>query len=142
MVAVCGDSRSPCMVAALLLAATISACSHKNPAGPQGPPVTFHNWLAALLVDQGPASQPAHEYLQFLDDPSNYPVPAKRPELAALLARVGNATQIYRQTGALSPKDQPILDAIDVYIAAGRAYVNGTLPFPSTAPPPLEREEG
>jgi hypothetical protein len=105
-----------------------------------GEPVIFHNWLPALLVDQGPASQPAHEYLQWLDDQSNYPVPAKRPELAQLLQRLGNATQIYRQTGAISPKDEPILDAIDVYIAAGRAYVNGTLPF-SVAPQALEREE-
>jgi hypothetical protein len=63
------------------------------------------------------------------------------PELAQLLQQPGNATQIYRHTGALSPKDEPILDAIDVYIAAGRAYVNGTLPFSSAAPQPFEREE-
>jgi hypothetical protein len=133
------------VVAALALAATTSACSHKQPAGPSGPgePEIFFNWLPALLVDQGPASQPAHEYCQWLDDQSNYPVAAKRAELAALLDRLGNATQTYRQTGAFSPKDEPILDAIDVYIAAGRAYVNGTLAFPtSTAPQLLEREEG
>src|SRR5687767_9807307 len=132
------------MVAALALAATISACSHKEVAGPDGggEPVIFHNWLPALLVDQGPASQPAHEYCQWLDDQANYPVPAKRAELAALLDRLGNATQTYRTTGAFRPTDEPILDAIDVYIAAGRAYVNGTLAFPtSTAPQLLQREE-
>jgi hypothetical protein len=131
------------VVAAFALAATISACSHKQPAGPLGgDPEIFFNWLPALLVDQGPASQPAHEYCQWLDDQSNYPVAAKRAELAQLLQRLGNATQTYRQTGAFSPKDEPILDAIDVYIAAGQAYVNGTLAFPtSTAPQLLEREE-
>ena len=138
-------SRFMVAVAAFALAATISACSHKEVAGPLGPgePVIFFNWLPALLVDQGPASQPAHEYCQWLDDQSNYPVPAKRAELAALLDRLGNATQTYRQTGAFRPTDEPILDAIDVYIAAGRAYVNGTLAFPtSTAPALLQREEG
>lgn len=136
-------TRCRVVVATFVLAATISACSHKQPAGPQGGEVViFFNWLPALLVDQGPASQPAHEYCQWLDDQSNYPVPEKRAELAALLDRLGNATQIYRQTGAISPKDEPILDAIDVYIAAGRAYVNGTLVFPSTAPQQLQREEG
>jgi len=131
------------VVAAFALAATISACSHKEVAGPQGgEPVIFHNWLPALLVDQGPASQPAHEYCQWLDDQANYPVPAKRAELAALLDRLGNATQTYRQTGAFRPTDEPILDAIDVYIAAGRAYVNGTLAFPTSTAPALQREDG
>ena len=132
------------VVAAFALAATISACSHKQPAGPQGgEPVIFHNWLSALLVDQGPASQPCHEYLQWLDDQSNYPVPAKRPELATLLQRLGGCTQTYRTTGAFRPTDEPILDAINVYIQAGQAYVNGTLAFPSatTAPQLLQREE-
>jgi len=135
---------STVVVVAFALAATISACSHKQPAGPLGGETEiFFNWLPALLVDQGAASQPAHEYCQWLDDQANYPVPAKRAELAALLDRLGNATQTYRQTGAFRPTDEPILDAIDVYIAAGRAYVNGTLAFPttSTAPQLLQREE-
>jgi hypothetical protein len=147
MILIRGKNPKSCImvaVAAFALAATISACSHKEVAGPLGGETEiFFNWLPALLVDQGPASQPAHEYCQWLDDQANYPVPAKRAELAALLDRLGNATQTYRQTGAFRPTDEPILDAIDVYIAAGRAYVNGTLAFPtSTAPALLQREEG
>lgn len=123
-------------------------CSHKSPVGVEEPvtPEVFFNWLPALLVDQGQASQPAHEIMSWLDDQSNYPVVSKAAELDAIIDRLGECTTTYRQTGAYQPTDEPVLSAIDAYVDGARAFLAGTHHFTpattNTQREQIERDRG
>lgn len=125
----------------LLLLAT--ACSHKSPVGVEDPgepgePELFFNWLPALLVDQESA-QPMHELMQWLDDQSNYPDRSRTTELRALLERLGDSPQEYRaHADGYQPADEPILDAIQVYIEQARAYLDENYQYE----PLLQRSTG
>lgn len=117
-------------VAILALALTATACSHKSPVGLDdggggGEPELFFNWLPALLVDQESA-QPNHELMQWLDDQENYPRPGRLGDLEALLDRLEDAPQEYREHApGYRAVDEPILDAIEVYVDQAQAYLAG-----------------
>lgn len=127
-------------LAALLFAA--GACSHKSPLAVEEPtpgqPELFFNWLPALLVDQESA-QPNHELMSWLDDESNYPRKDRLSDLQALIDRLGDAPQEYREHApGYTPADEPILDAIQVYIEQARAYLASELQYQ----PLLQRSRG
>lgn len=121
-------------VAALVLSITaaLAACSHKTPVGVDdggGTPEVFYDWLPAYLADQESA-QPCHEILQWLDDYSNYPRRDRLEDLQSILARLGNAPNIYRQTApGYVPGDEPILGGIEATIEEAQAYLNDNLQY-------------
>lgn len=138
-------SRSPrrrvvtLLVAIAAFALGSSACSHKSVLAPEDPgePEVFFNWLPALLVDQS-AAQPSHEIMSFMDDPTTY---VRGPALAAILDRLGNAPQVYRSTApGYRPADEPILDAIGVYIQQMRLFQSNQFQYlPDRT---LQRDQG
>lgn len=115
------------ILAGIALSALLAACSHKSPVAPAEPPqpgVVYFDWLSALLEDQDYA-QPNHELMQWLDDPANYPRTDKVAELRTLLDRLGGSPDDYRKHApGYSSGDEPILDAIQVYVEQARAYLN------------------
>lgn len=107
-------------------------CSHKSPVGVDqgGQPEIFFNWLPAFLVDQGAASQPCHEIMQWLDDDANFPRQDRLTELQTMLSRRANCTAEYRQLSQIDvPGDDPILGGIDTAIEEAQAYLNDNLEF-------------
>lgn len=108
------------------------ACSHKSPVGIDdggGTPEVFFNWLPAFLADQESA-QPNHEIMQWLDDEANFPRKDRLTELQAILSRLGNAPNEYRQTApGHTPADEPILGGIEAAIEQAQAYLNNNLEF-------------
>lgn len=112
----------------LAMALTV-ACSQKEP-GPTapdpGPDSVFFNWLPSLLTDQSAAGS-NHELMQFLDNPANY---IDRNAMRAMMDRLGNAPNEYRENASrYSLADEPILDAIQVYIDEANQYLDGELDY-------------
>jgi hypothetical protein len=130
----------------LALSMLLCSCSEKNPVGPAGQPQIFFNWLPALLTDQASA-QPCHELMQYLDsagviDPWSG---KERDSMQAIVDRLGSCPATYRQTapGYVSA-DEPILDAIQVYVQEARAFLAGGTQFVPQAlkSPILQKDRG
>jgi hypothetical protein len=119
--------------AGILLAGAmlLCSCSEKNPVGPGGQPQVFFNWLPALLADQASA-QPCHELMQFLDNAGVVDPWANKDSqvIQSIVDRLGNCPAEYRQ-GALGYEtaDEPILDAIVVYVQEARSFLAGGTGF-------------
>lgn len=130
----------------LAMAMLLCSCSEKHPVGPGGQPLVFFNWLPALLADQSSA-QPCHELMQYLDaagvvDPwAN----KNRQEMESMLDRLGNCAADYRQTApGYETGDEPILDAIVVYVQEARSFLaggTGFRPHPQISPT-LQQDRG
>ena len=134
--------------AGILLAASmlLCSCSEKNPVGLAGEPQVFFNWLPALLEDQASA-QPCHELMQYLDGASVIdPWAGKdRATMQAILDRLGNCPAAYRQSApGYATSDEPILDAILVYVQEARAFLAGNTQFAphGQLSPTLQQDRG
>jgi hypothetical protein len=130
----------------LAIAMLLCSCSEKNPVGPGGQPQVFFNWLPALLADQASA-QPCHELMQFLDGAGVVDPWANkdRQTIQSTLDRLGSCPAIYRQSApGYESGDEPILDAILVYVQQARSFLaNGTVfvPHPQQSPT-LQQDKG
>jgi hypothetical protein len=115
----------------LAVAMLLCSCSEKNPVGPGGEPELFFNWLPALLADQASA-QPCHELMQFLDSTGTVDPWANkdREAIQSTLDRLGNCPAVYRQGAAgYETGDEPILDAILVYVQEARSFLAGNTQY-------------
>ena len=115
----------------LAIAMLLCSCSEKHPVGPGGHPNLFFNWLPALLADQASA-QPCHELMQFLDGANVVdPWASKdRQQLQSIVDRLGNCPAQYRQNApGYEAGDEPILDAIVVYVQQARSFLGGGTQF-------------
>jgi hypothetical protein len=130
----------------LAIAMLLCSCSEKNPVGPGGQPELFFNWLPALLADQASA-QPCHELMEFLDSAGVVdPWAGKdRQQIQSTLDRLGNCPAQYRQTASgYEAGDEPILDAIIVYVQEARSFLAGNTqfaPHPQQSPT-LQQDRG
>jgi len=134
--------------AGILLAAAmlLCSCSEKNPVGPAGQPQIFFNWLPALLADQASA-QPCHELMQYLDSASVVdPWGGKDGQtMQSMLDRLGTCAAQYRQSApGYEAGDEPILDAIVVYVQEARSFLAGNTQFAPHAQktPTLQQDRG
>jgi hypothetical protein len=130
----------------LAIAMLLCSCSEKHPVGPGGQPELFFNWLPALLADQTSA-QPCHELMQFLDAASVVdPWAGKdRQEIQSIVDRLGDCPTDYRQSAAgYEAGDEPILDAIVVYVQEARSFLAGNTQFAphSQKSPTLQQDRG
>jgi hypothetical protein len=130
----------------LAIAMLLCSCSEKNPVGLGGQPQVFFNWLPALLADQASA-QPCHELMQFLDNAGVVdPWTSKESEaIQSTLDRLGNCPAVYRQSApGYEAGDEPILDAILVYVQQARSFLaggTGFVPHPQQSPT-LQQDKG
>jgi hypothetical protein len=134
--------------AGILLAGAmlLCSCSEKNPVGPGGQPQVFFNWLPALLADQASA-QPCHELMQFLDNAGVVDPWANKDSQAiqSIVDRLGNCPAEYRQSApGYETGDEPILDAIVVYVQEARSFLAGGTGFVphSQKAPTLQQDRG
>ncbi len=115
----------------LAIAMLLCSCSEKNPVGPGAQPQLFFNWLPALLADQSSA-QPCHELMQFLDNAGTVDPWANkdRQAIQSTLDRLSNCPAAYRQNApGYETGDEPILDAILVYVQQARSFLAGNTQF-------------
>lgn len=130
----------------LAFAMLLCSCSEKNPVGPGAQPQLFFNWLPALLADQSSA-QPCHELMEFLDtaDAVDPWANKDRETMTAVLDRLGNCPAAYRQSAqGYETGDEPILDAIVVYVQEARSFLAGStgfVPHPQKSPT-LQQDRG
>jgi len=130
----------------LAIAMLLCSCSEKNPVGPGAQPQLFFNWLPALLADQSSA-QPCHELMQFLDNAGTVDPWASKDSQAiqTVLDRLGNCPAAYRQSASgYETGDEPILDAILVYVQQARSFLAGNThfaPHPQKSPT-LQQDRG
>jgi hypothetical protein len=130
----------------LAIAMLLCSCSEKHPVGPGGQPELFFNWLPALLADQASA-QPCHELMQLLDA-ANVVDPwagKDRQEIQSIVDRLGNCATEYRQSAlGYEAGDEPILDAIVVYVQQARSFLAGNTQFAphSQKSPTLQQDRG
>jgi len=130
----------------LAIAMLLCSCSEKNPVGPGAQPQLFFNWLPALLADQSSA-QPCHELMQFLDNAGTVDPWANKDSQAiqSTLDRLGNCPAGYRQNAqGYETGDEPILDAILVYVQQARSFLAGNTqfqPHPQKSPT-LQQDRG
>ena len=130
----------------LAIAMLLCSCSEKHPVGPAGQPLVFFNWLPALLADQASA-QPCHELMQYLDgagivDPW---ADKDRQQMQSTVDRLGNCAAQYRQNApGYEAGDEPILDAILVYVQEARSFLGGGTGFQpnSQSSPTLQQDRG
>lgn len=130
----------------LAIAMLLCSCSEKHPVGPGGQPLVFFNWLPALLADQASA-QPCHELMQYLDgagvvDPW---ADKDRQQMQTIVDRLGNCAAQYRQSApGYEAGDEPILDAILVYVQEARSFLGGGTGFlpKSQSSPTLQQDRG
>lgn len=130
----------------LAMAMLLCSCSEKHPVGPGGQPQVFFNWLPALLADQSSA-QPCHELMQYLDgagvvDPW---ADKDRQQMQSIMDRLGNCAAQYRQSApGYEAGDEPILDAILVYVQEARSFLGGGTGFlpNSQSSPTLQQDRG
>lgn len=130
----------------LAIVMLLCSCSEKNPVGPGGQPELFFNWLPALLADQSSA-QPCHELMQFLDNATVVdPWASKdRQHIQSIVDRLGNCPAQYRQSApGYEAGDEPILDAIVVYVQEARSFLAGSTGFhpSSQSTPTLQQDRG
>ena len=130
----------------LAIAMLLCSCSEKNPVGPGGQPELFFNWLPALLADQVSA-QPCHELMEFLDAASVVdPWASKdRQQFHLTVDRLGNCPAQYRQSASgYVAGDEPILDAILVYVQEAMSFLAGNTQFAphSQKSPTLQQDRG
>jgi hypothetical protein len=130
----------------LAIAMLLCSCSEKHPVGPGGQPELFFNWLPALLADQASA-QPCHELMQFLDGAGVVdPWASKdRQQVQSIVDRLGNCPAQYRQSApGYEAGDEPILDAIVVYVQEARSFLAGNTQFAphSQKSPTLQQDRG
>jgi hypothetical protein len=130
----------------LAIAMLLCSCSEKHPVGPAGQPELFFNWLPALLADQSSA-QPCHELMEYLDNAGTVDPWANkdREAMQSVVDRLGNCPSVYRQSapGYVSG-DEPILDAILVYVQQARSFLSGGtgfVPHPQQSPT-LQQDRG
>jgi hypothetical protein len=130
----------------LAIAMLLCSCSEKHPVGPGGQPQIFFNWLPALLADQSSA-QPCHELMQYLDTAGVVDPWANKStqEMQTTLDRLGNCAAQYRQSApGYEAGDEPILDAIVVYVQEARSFLAGGTGFhpSSQSTPTLQQDRG